>query len=356
MPHFIRLFIFALFGTFLLSCSSSGEDQFNANTQSVVLKVDYVIVQPEPLVKNIEVSGSLIPEEAAELTAQTAGKVAEILFAEGQEVIKGQILLRLDDREWRAQLKRLEAEGEIAKKDLERKKALAEVQGITEADLETAQLRVQTLEANLEETRVRLSYSTILAPFSGRIGLRSVSPGSYIAAGTAVAMIVQENPIKLQFYIPARYASYVRPGQGLKFYANDRPEPFEASVYASEPMINSGSRAMRVRARANNQKRELIAGSYADIIFTLDSVPNALLVPTEAIIPKLDHQLVYRFKNGKAEEVKVRTGIRHPRRIQVTEGLQMGDSVIITGLLQIKPGMAVAGDKQVEVESFEKVE
>jgi len=318
--------------------------------------VDYVVVKAEPLVNNIEVTGSLLPGESAQLTTQTAGKVQQILFEEGQEVRKGQVLLKLDDREWNAQLQRLRAELETAEKDLNRKSQLAEVQGISEADLEAAQLRVQTLEANMEETEVRLSYSTIVAPFSGRIGLRNVSPGSYISAGTAVALLVQDDPIKLQFEVPERYASKVSPGQGLQFNANNRPEPFEASVYAAEPMVNTASRSLRVRAKADNKKRELIPGSFADITFTLDSLKDALMVPTEAIIPELNNQLVFLIENGKAERVKVRTGVRLPRRIQVTDGLQAGDSVIVTGLLQVKPGMAVAGDKQVEVESFEKGE
>jgi len=356
MHRWKRILIFAVFGSLLLSCSSSNEGKLNANNRSTRLAVDYVIVEAELLVNNIEVTGSLMAEESAELTVQTAGKVEEILFKEGQEIKKGQTLLTLDGREWRAQLKRLEAELKMAKKDRVRKAALAEVQGIAEADLEAAQLRVQILEANMEETMVRLSYTTIDAPFSGRIGLRSVSPGSYITAGTTVATIVQENPIKIQFDVPERYASLVRPGQGLKFYANDRPRAYEASVYAYEPMINTSSRAMRVRARANNAEGDLIPGSYINITFTLDSMPHALLVPTEAIIPKLDNQFIYCIENGKAKQVKVRTGIRQPRRIEVIEGLKVGDSVIVTGLLQLKPDMPVVGNKQVEVESFLKGE
>lgn len=354
MHLFLRILIFALGTTLLASCSSKPNNDLNANAKSDELKVDYVIVKPQPLVNTIQVTGSLMPAESAELTTQTAGKVESILFDEGQQVRKGQTLLELDDREWKAQLQRLEAELETAKKDLDRKSTLAEVKGISEADLEAAQLRVQTLEANIQETKVRLSYTTITAPFSGRIGLRSVSPGSYITAGTMVAMLVQDDPIKLQFDVPERYASRVKPEQGLEFLANNRKEPFQASVYASEPMINTSSRSLRVRALAENPERELIPGAYANITFTLDSLDNALMVPTEAIVPQLDNQLVYCIRNGKAEEVQVTTGERQPKRIQIIDGLQPGDSVIVTGLLQIKPGMAVSGDEEIEVESFDK--
>jgi len=215
---------------------------------------------------------------------------------------------------------------------------------------------VSTLEANIEETEVRLSYSTIVAPFNGRIGLRSVSLGAFISAGTPVATLVQENPLKLEFNVPERYASQVKEGQPVMFRVNNDDASYKANIYATEPMINRSSRAMRVRARAKNDDRILIPGSYADVTVTLDSISDALMIPTEAIIPKLDQQLVYRFSNGKAEEVQVKTGVRQPRKVQIAEGLQPGDTIMLTGLLQVKAGMTVSGDKQLNIESFNVTE
>ncbi len=140
--------------------------------------------------------------------------------------------------------------------------------------------------------------------------------------------------------------------QAVSFTVNNKDSAFNARIYATEPMISTTTRALRVRAIARNANRSLIPGSYADVVVTLDSIQNAIMLPTEAIIPRLDDQVVYRISGGKAEEVKVKTGVREPKKIQVSKGLQMGDTIMITGLLQVKPGMAVKGDRKIEVESF----
>lgn len=337
----------------LSGCHSEEGPKLNGGTRSNVLEVDYVVVQPQPMLHNIQVTGSLIPGESAQLTTQAAGKVQSISFEEGEKVKKGQVLVRIDSREWDAQLQRYRAELKNANKDLERKKAMASVQGISEAELEAAELKTQTLKANIRETQVKLDHATITAPFDGKIGLRSVSPGSYISAGTPVAMLVQENPLKLQFNVPERYAALLRPGQEVNFSIADNDTVYQASVYATEPMISESTRALRVRAKANNPAGKLIPGSYADVTVELDSIPDALMIPTEAIVPQLNNQLVYRISKGKAEQVQVKTGVREPRKVQITSGLQAGDTVLVSGLLQVRPGMPVKGDQEIDVKSFE---
>lgn len=342
--------VFAL----LAGCSSTPENSLNGGTRSNVLAVDFVVTQPEPLANVIEVTGSLIPNESAELTTQVSGKVVSIQFEEGDRVGRGQTLLTLDAREWQAQLKRLSAERDMALKDLERKRELAKVKGISAAELEAAELRVQTLDANIDETEVRISYTTITAPFDGVIGLRNVSLGAFINAGTSVAKLVQDDPLKLEFNVPERYAGQIKTGQSLVFHTSDQTEVRVATIYASEPMIDPSARALKVRARAENADHAILPGAYVDLSVTLDSIPNAIMVPTEAIIPQLDNQLVYRFNNGKAEEVNVRTGVRESKLVQVTQGLNVGDTVVVTGLLQIRPGIPVRGDEQLNLKTLKR--
>lgn len=347
------LFSLILSTALLCSCDSTSGPQANVRGGTDALAVDYVVVSPRPTVNSIQVTGTLIPGESAQLTTQASGKVQAILFEEGERVRKGQVLVRIDSRESRAQLQRYQAELETARKDLERKKALAKIQGISDAELEVAELKTQALQSNIEEVKVKLDHATITAPFAGKIGLRSISPGSYITSGSSVAILVQEDPIKLQFNVPERYASQLRTGQPVSFSIANQDEIFEAEVYATAPMINESSRSLQVRAKAKNQKGKLIPGSYADVKLTLDSIPDALLIPTEAIVPQLNDQLVYRIRNGKAEQVKVKTGLRQPKLVQVTEGIQAGDSILVSGLLQVKPGMPVKGDQEIKVETLE---
>lgn len=328
-------------------CSSEVDHGLKGGRQSSVLEVDYAVLTPKLVANVIEVTGTLLPQESAELTTQATGKVESILFKEGQYVNKGDVLLQLDSREWRAQLNRLQTELEIAQKDLGRKTELAGIRGVSESELEAAQLKVSSLEATMEETDVRLSYSSIKAPFSGKVGLRKVSPGAYISAGTSVATLVQDNPLKVEFSVPERYAGKIKSGQVVSFAVNQDDDRHTATIYAAEPALNQSSRALLVRASIQNPEGELIAGSFADIDVVLDSIPNALMVPTEAIVPKLDEQIVYRIKNGKAEEVKVKTGVRHPDVIQVSGGVMPGDTIMLTGLLQVRKGMPVRGTRQV---------
>lgn len=328
-------------------CSSGENKGLNGARQTSILEVDYAVLEPELVANVIEVTGTLLPQESAELTTQATGKVESILFKEGQKVAKGDILLQLDSREWRAQLSRLQAELEIAQKDLERKEELASIKGVSESELEAAQLKEASLQATIEETNVRLSYATIKAPFSGKIGLRKVSPGSFVSAGTSVATLVQDHPLKVEFSVPERYAGKIRTGQVVSFEVNPDEERSTATIYAAESALNQRSRALAVRASTPNPNGELIAGSFANIEVVLDSIPDAFMIPTEAIVPQLDEQIVYRIKNGKAEEVNVKTGVRLPELIQISGDIQRGDTIMLTGLLQVRDGMPVAGTRQV---------
>lgn len=328
-------------------CSSVVNKGQQGGRQAPILEVDYAVLKPELVANVIEVTGTLLPQEIAELTTQATGKVESISFKEGQRVSKGAVLLELDSREWRAQLSRLQTELEIAQKDLDRKTELAGIKGVSESELEAAQLKVSSLEATIEETIVRLSYSTIKAPFSGKVGLRKVSPGSFVSAGTSVATLVQDNPLKVEFSVPERYAGKIKTGQVVSFAINPGDDLSTATIYAAESALSQSSRALTVRASTPNPDGNLIAGSFANIEVVLDSIPQALLVPTEAIVPQLDEQIVYRIKNGKAEEVKVRTGVRFPELIQISGDVQPGDTIMLTGLLQVRVGMPVSGTRQV---------
>ncbi len=335
------------------SCSEAGASIGNTTTKSKALLVDYVVVQPEPVANVIHMTGTLVPSEMAQLSAQSAGMVQEISFREGQRVSKGQLLLKLDDRQWRAQQQKLEAQLATATKDLERKQALLAAEGISQVEVDEAALLVATIEADMEELKVRIDHATIRAPFSGQIGLRDVSRGAYLSAGDPVARLVQNDPLKLEFNVPERYAGQIRRGQRVQFTVAEADTPYEAQVYATEPVINESTRALRIRARVPNRAGELIAGAFAEISLTLDSIPNALLVPTEAVVPRLNEQIVYRIVRDSIQEVIVQPGVRLTRQIQIESGLSAGDTIVISGLLQAKDGLPVRAGQQITLETLQ---
>lgn len=348
----IRPALFALL--VMITACKDEETKIGNGSSRNTMKADYVVVEPISIADKISISGTLMPDESAMLSAQTSGQVRKIFFSEGDKVKKGQLLVKLDDRQWQAQRQRLEAELETAQKDVERKEQLTEIQGVSQSELDNARLEVETIKADKEELDVMIDYASIRAPFSGTIGLRNVSPGSYLSAGTSVARLVKSDVLKLEFSIPEGQANKVKAGQEVRFSISDNDSLFTAKVYATEPVINENTRALRVRARASNSDMKLIAGAFAEITLTLDSIPKAFLVPTEAVVPELNSQIVYTIENGEIAKKQVQQGIRFPKYIQIKSGLSEGDTVMISGLLQAKEGMPVAAGNQVEIEKLEE--
>jgi len=339
----------------VMACTGDEEkSDGRSGGRSSAMQVDYVVIQPRDIVNEINVTGTLMPSESAMLSAQAAGLIREINFTEGQKVTKGTVLVRLDDRQWIAQRNKLQTELANAEKDKNRKEQLSEIEGVSDAELDDAVLQVESIKADLTELEVLIDYSAIRAPFTGVIGLRSVSPGSYLAAGTPVARLVQTDPLKLDFNIPERYAGQVRKGQSVSFTTARGDSLFEGVVYATEPAITESSRALRVRALVPNKEGNLMAGAFAEINLTLDSISGAFLVPTDALVPKLNEQIVYRINGGTIEEAKVDQGIRMPKLIQISEGLNRGDTIMVKGLLQAEAGKAVSPGKEVSIEKLQE--
>jgi len=190
------------------------------------------------------------------------------------------------------------------------------------------------LKAQIEKTQ-------ILAPLSGKIGLRYVSPGSYIPSNTLIAILQQVDPIKVEFSVPEKYSLIVRKGMHLTFTVENTDRSFDGVIYAVESGIDTQTRTIKVRARSPNPGSLLMPGTYARISINLERIPDALTIPSESLITELEGTKVYLCRNGKALSVPVTTGIRTGTDVQITSGLSAGDSLITTGLLQISNGMSV---------------
>jgi len=348
-----NLLLLAALGFALLGCSKKAESIGNGVAPSQVMQADYVVVSPQAVANKISVTGTLMPAESAMLSAQTSGLVKTISFKEGERVAKGQLLVRLDDRQWLAQQQKLAAQLQTAQRDLERKKQLAEIKGISQAEVDDAALLVASIEADKQELDVMIEYSVIRAPFNGQIGLRSGSPGAYLSAGDPVARLVQMDQLKLEFNVPERYATQVRKGQAVVFAISGDDATYQGTVYATEPAISETTRALRIRALVPNRNGQLIAGAFAEVNLTLDNIPAALLLPAEAVVPQLNDQVVYQIKGGVIKQVPVKLGIQFPRLVEVVHGLSAGDTIMVAGLLQAKDGLPVQAGQEMFVEKME---
>lgn len=332
----------AVTAVILLSCSSADEKATSANQAPGVTEVGAFVVVPTALDNEINTHGSILPNESIELKSEIAGKVTDIYFEEGAFVKKGALLVQMDASELLPLLEKSKAELEIAREELKRNQELFNVKGISKSVLETAGLRVATLESDVRLTGARINKLRITAPFDGVIGLRTISRGAYIDAGERIASLVQINPLKLEFNVSETYAGQIHEGTPIEFtVAGGGGDVRKATVYAHEPAIDPATRSLRVRALAENKEGDLIPGAFAEMTVRLNKIENGLLVPAIAVTQDITGQKVFVIRDGKAVSRSVETGIQKDELVQITRGVEAGDTVITTALLSMREGMAV---------------
>ena len=283
----------------------------------------------------IYASGTTVPNEEVEIKSEVSGRLVKLNSREGGFVEKGQLIAKLDDSDITALIKKLKYEEELANQIEVRQKKLLEIDAISKEEYDMAVTRVNTLSADMEYQQVQLERTSIKAPFSGRMGLKNISEGAYITPNTVIANLVQTNPVKLDFSLPEKYATKVINGQGVSFSIDGDDEQLAAEVIALDPKIDEELRTLMVRAKANNDAGKLLPGMFIRVEIPLGE-DTAIMIPTEAVIPILKGKKVFVKKNGVAEEVIIKTGLRTDTEIQVEEGLNEGDSVIVSALMSVK--------------------
>jgi membrane fusion protein (multidrug efflux system) len=301
-------------------------------------KVDAFIVRPSLLIDDITVSGSLFAYEEVDLKNEVAGRVVMINLPEGKKVKKGTLLVKLFDDDLQAGLRKLEIQLDIQKKIYERQSELLKVNGISQNDYDQTGLQLNSLRSDIEIQKVLIRKTEVLAPFDGIIGLRNVSVGAEVTPSTLLATIRSEDKLKLDFSVPEKYSTEIKPGMKVIFTLSNDDRQYEATVFATEEGIDPLTRNLKVRAVVDNKSEHLIPGAFTDVELKLSENKNALLIPTQAIIPQQQGESVIVAKNGKAHFVAVKTGIRKESMIEITSGLQPGDTLLVTGLLFLKEG------------------
>lgn len=342
--------IFKITGFFLLnililaSCSKKKHESTAGQTGAApVPSVQVMIVEPSLLENKIIATGTLLANESIELRSETQGRIVQILFEEGQKVEKGKLLVKIDDSELQAQMQRTILSIQLAKDDEIRKNTLYKAGGISKEEYDIAQNTYLKLETEKQLIEAQIAKTSIYAPFSGVLGLRFVSEGSFISPTNIISTLQQTNPLKLEFTIPEKYGLTIKSNIEVTFTVEGQSSIYFAKVYAKEPKIDPATRTVTVRATCANTQGNLLPGAFAKVHITLEMVDNALTVPSQTIIPGITGQSVFIIKNGKAALMPVVTGIRTETHTQILEGIQQGDSIIITGLLTVRNGMPVKG-------------
>ena len=305
------------------------------------LPVSAVVVKDVALDDNLRITGSLLANESVILRSEADGIVEKIYFNEGQRVKRGQLLVQLDNDEIAAEIEKLEHTLKLNENMEYRQKQLLEREAISQEEYENALTSLNTIRADLSLKKVQLSKRQIRAPFDGIIGLRSVSQGSYITSSVDIASLYSSDPIKIEFSVPGKYASQVNEKDKISFTIDGYSETFSGEIYAVEPQINPQTRTLQIRAMSPNKEGKLLPGQFAKIQLTLETYENALMVPSEAVIPELNGMKVFVYEDGLAQTKNIETGIRTADKIQVVSGLQAGDTLITTGMMQLQQGMPV---------------
>lgn len=305
------------------------------------LSVDALVIKSAPLDSKLNVTGSVLPNESLELKSEVSGKITAIYFREGKQVRKGDTLIRMNDDEIEAQLEKQKYNRKLNEDNEFRQRKLLEKDAISQEEYDNALNRLNTTVADIRLLETQLAKTMILAPFDGVIGLRFISEGAYISPNTIIATLYNISPAKIEFAVPGRYSTQVSPGKKIRFTIESDLQVYEGQVYAIEPRIDPATRTLKIRALAENRRGNLLPGQFVKVELVLESMANAILVPTEAVIPEQAGKKVFILNNGKANEVFIETGIRTANSLEVLSGLKENDTLLTTGILQLRQGMDV---------------
>jgi membrane fusion protein, multidrug efflux system len=311
-------------------------------------KVDGYIVTPQLLAQNIEVPGSLAAYEEVELHPEVSGRVTGVYFKEGANVSQGSLLIKLYDGDLQAQLQKLQVQLKTAEQTSERYGALLKINVVSQQEYDMNVLAVNNIKADMNIVRTSISKTALHAPFSGKIGITTITTGAYVSPTTAITTLRKVSQLKIEFTVPEKYGTKMKLGSLVNFTLDNNETSYAAKITATENTIAAETRSLKVIALVAKANDQLLAGSFAKVKIPLGENDAALMIPTQAIIPQARDKKIMAVRNGIATMETVTTGIRDSSMVEITTGLKAGDTVLITGLLSTKPGSKVQLNKVIK--------
>jgi membrane fusion protein (multidrug efflux system) len=328
------------------AASSSAAVTAVATAGSNAIPVGIYIAEPSYISNGIHAAGSLMPSEEVEITTEVAGKVTKIYFTEGAFVRKGELLIKINDEDLQAQLVRAEFQEKLLAEKLERQKILLTKEAISREAYDQLETDHNMIVADVRLLKVRIEKTELRAPFDGVIGFRYVSEGSYLQPGAKVARLVDKSSLIVEFSISERNIAMQFLNKNVVFRTEGFRQEFRAQVYAVEPILNARTRTISLRARYDNSKGLLLPGMSTGVTLITSESSNAIQVPTETVVPDISGVSVWTVRNGRAIVTPVETGNRTEQMIEVLSGLAIGDTIVTTGIMQLRPNIPVAINEQ----------
>lgn len=330
------MLLLGLIGYRISKNSSESEKNDKKGDKKPPLSVIGLVVSAIDFSNTISLSGSIEANENVEIRSEISGIVEKISFLEGTNVSKGQVLLKVNDIELKAQLSQAITKQKLASENERRAKLLLQKEAISQEEYDIASAEFRNLKSQTQLIQAQIAKTTIRAPFSGKIGLRNISPGTYVTPTTSITKLVSSNQVKISFSIPEKYASEIDNNASILFTIPNNSQKFLAKIYAVEPEIETATRTLKIRAIANNSDGKLLPGTFATIELSLKNIKDAIIIPTESVVPIQNGKVVYIANNGKAKEVKIETFSRTAKELVVTSGLKSGDTLITSGVMSLK--------------------
>jgi len=319
----------------LISCNTNNKEQVSKGKQPVF--VDVIVAGNENFSSNIEVNGTVLSNEMVELHPEISGRLIYLNVPDGSSVSAGTLLAKINDADLQAQKEQLKIQLDMANRTEKRLFELLGVNGVNQADYDAALSQVNTLKANIKVLDAQLDKTIIRAPFSGQLGLRQVSPGAYVTPQTLIGTLAQTDKVKIDFTVPETYALFARRGNSVLIKASSSEENLIATISAVEPQINPVTRNIKVRAVLT--QGSILPGAFVKVL--LDQNRKVIVVPTNAIIPDAFLNQVVVVKNNKAVFTTVLTGLRNSEKVEITSGLEQGDTIVVSGMLFLRPDGSV---------------
>ncbi len=323
---------------------SEQKGQRGSGRSNKPLNVNARIIKYENLNDIVQSRGSIIPDEEVDLSFETSGKIVKIYFQEGSQVRKGQLLAKVNDEPLQAELRKLEAQIPLAEDRVYRQKALLAKDAVSKEAYEQVTTELGKLNADIDLVKARIAQTELRAPFDGVIGLRSVSEGQYTTPSSVIAKLTKIIPLKIEFSVNEHQANEIGNGTKLTFHLDGDLNTYQATVYAVESKLDMKTRTLKVRAVYPNSNGKVKPGRSAPITIVLHELKNALTVPSEAIVAEMGRDIAYIYKNGKAEQVELTKGLRTESKVQIIKGILPGDTLIMSGIMQLRNDMPVTID------------
>jgi membrane fusion protein (multidrug efflux system) len=326
----------------ILTIQSCGnKDQTKQKTAPPPLAIDVMVAKPASFSYTVDASGTVQAQEFVELKPEVSGRIVKLNINEGETVTEGTLLMKLNDDDLQAQLRKFQSQFDIAQRNLKRLKSLLDVNGLNQQEYDIADNQVKSLQSDIEFTKAQIRKTEVRAPFNGLIGLRNVSPGAFVSNTTVLATLQQISSLKIDFVLPEANNHLVKKGMTVKVQSDEGGKLFIAKIAAIEPQVNTGTRNLKVRALLEERSSLLNPGAFVKVLIDAGKTNSAIMIPTNCVIPESRTKKVVVIKGGKAVFQLVEVGYRGDEKVEITKGINTGDTIALNGILFLKPDALV---------------